>query len=74
MSPLLREAWESLSGPRWQADVAKALGASARSVRRWAVDGGEVPPELVARLARICEDRIALLEAVRGRLRAASRP
>lgn len=54
MTPaLLREAGEVLYGPRWQSELARALGVTDRTVRRW--DAGEfsIPPEVVDQLRRL---------------------
>ena len=40
---LFRDAGEALYGPRWQRDLAAALGVSTRSVRAWAAGEREIP-------------------------------
>lgn len=39
---LLAQIGNALYGPRWQSELARALGVSDRTVRRWAA-GAEVP-------------------------------
>lgn len=44
MTPtLLKSAGELLYGPRWQTDLADALGVSARTMRHWASGDREMP-------------------------------
>jgi hypothetical protein len=40
---LFRDAGAALYGPRWQRDLAAALGVSTRSVRAWAAGEREIP-------------------------------
>lgn len=49
MTALLREAGEALYGPRWQSDLARDLGVSDRTVRRW-VAGQPIPAGLWSEL------------------------
>ena len=55
-----------LYGPHWQSELARALGVSDRTIRRWAA--GQAPPESVWRdIARLARDRVSeLQEAVEG--------
>lgn len=61
----LRAAGEALYGPRWQSDLARALGVSDRSVRGWAAGDRVVPPgvwvDIVALLRQRADDCSALL-------------
>lgn len=70
MSRLLVECGEALYGPQWQSAVARDLGVSDRTVRRW-VAAAEVPPGLYLDLLRLTQERAALLDALAERLRQA---
>ncbi len=69
---LLRETGEALYGPRWQSDLARGLGVSDRTMRRWAADADDLPPGVIADLARLCDERLRTLSGLRTRLTAAT--
>lgn len=71
MSRLLVECGEALHGPRWQTELARDLGVSDRTVRRWVAGTYEVPAGLYLDLLRLTQERAARLDALAGRLRAA---
>jgi DNA-binding transcriptional regulator YdaS (Cro superfamily) len=71
LSRLLVEAGEALYGPRWQSDLARDLGVSDRTVRRWVAGTHDVPPGLYLDLLRLTQERAAALEALAPRLRSA---
>lgn len=71
MSRLLVEAGEALYGARWQSDIARDLGVSDRTVRRWVAGTSEVPSGLYLDLLRLTQERAGVLEALADRLRAA---
>ena len=52
--PDLHTIGRALYGARWQTDLAKALGVSERTVRRW-VAGQPPPPGAWADMARLAE-------------------
>jgi hypothetical protein len=56
----LQSAGEALYGPRWQSDLARALGVSDRTMRRW-VASDDVPDGVWAEIR-------ALVKARRGTL------
>lgn len=67
MTDLLRSAGEALYGPRWQTELARALGVSDRTVRRWVAGATPVPPEALTGLRRLCVRRARrLMELVRS--------
>lgn len=68
MSRLLAECGVALYGPRWQSDLARDLGVSDRTMRRW-VAGKPVPQGLYADLLRIAEERAHVLDDLTERLR-----
>ncbi len=69
MSRLLVEAGEALYGPRWQTDLARDLGVSDRTMRRWVADTSAVPVGLYVDLLRLTQARAAVLDALAPRLR-----
>jgi transcriptional regulator GlxA family with amidase domain len=71
MSRLLAEAGEALYGPRWQCELARQLGVSDRTMRRWAAGTHAVPPGVYVDLLRLTQERAALLDALAPRLREA---
>lgn len=71
---LLKDAGEALYGPRWQSDLAKDLGVSDRTIRRWASGADDLPSGVALDLWRICLERSADLDDVIERLKMASTP
>lgn len=71
MSALLSECGEALYGSRWQTDLARDLGVSDRTVRRWAAGTQEMPQSAHADLLRLTQERASLLDTLAGRLREA---
>jgi hypothetical protein len=65
---LLAQCGEALWGPRWQTDMAEALGVSDRTVRRW-VAGGRIPPGVFVDLIRIASERSAYLDQLADEMR-----
>ena len=68
MTRLLAETGEALYGPRWQSDLARDLGVSDRTVRRWAAGTHDMPPGVCADLLRLTRGRALLPNAVSKRL------
>lgn len=71
MSRLLVESGEALYGPRWQTELARDLGVSDRTMRRWVADTSAVPVGLYVDLLRLTQERAAILDALSPRLREA---
>jgi DNA-binding transcriptional regulator YdaS (Cro superfamily) len=71
MSRLLVECGEALYGPRWQCELARELGVSDRTVRRWIAGAQRVPSGVWLDLLRITQERAAQLDALAPKLRAA---
>ena len=71
MSRLLVECGEALYGPRWQSEMARDLGVSDRTMRRWVADTSAVPVGLYLDLLRLTQERAAVLDALASRLREA---
>lgn len=64
----LREAGTLLFGVRWQSDLARALGTSARMIRYW-VAGTHLPPtDLRQRLCRLLHERVGKMQDMITRL------
>ena len=72
MSRLLVEAGEALYGARWQSSLARDLGVSDRTVRRWVAGTVDVPAGLYLDLLRLTQERAGVLDALADRLRAAA--
>lgn len=68
MSRLLVEAGEALYGPQWQTAMARDVGVSDRTVRRWVAGTSEVPAGLYMDLLRLTQERAAVLDALGPRL------
>lgn len=68
MSRLLIECGEALYGQQWQSALARDLGVSDRTVRRWAA-GGKVPQGVYADLLWVCADHVARIETMAVRLK-----
>jgi predicted transcriptional regulator len=64
MNKLLIEVGEALYGPRWQSEIARALGVSDRTVRRWVQGQNAVPKGVYADLNTLVQDRSAVLHAL----------
>ena len=71
MSRLLVECGEALYGQQWQSALARDLGVSDRTVRRWVAGTFEVPVGLYVDLLRLTQERAALLDSLGPRLRKA---
>jgi methylphosphotriester-DNA--protein-cysteine methyltransferase len=69
MSALLAECGEALYGSRWQTELARDLGVSDRTVRRWAAGEQPMSPSACADLLRLAQERASLLDSLAGRLR-----
>lgn len=67
-SHLLKRCGEALYGPRWQADLARDLSVSDRTVRRWVAESHEVPDGVYVDLRRLCSERAAGLKDLIGEL------
>ena len=73
MTPdLLRESGEALYGARWQSDLARDLGVSDRTVRRWAVGSFAVPAGVWGAIHDLLRERGVAMANVRRRLRRAA--
>jgi hypothetical protein len=70
MSRLLVECGEALYGPQWQTQLARDLGISDRTMRRW-VASGEYPIGVHIDLLRLTIERALTLDDLATRLRAA---
>ena len=62
-SRLLQRCGEALYGPRWQSDLARDLGVSDRTVRRWAA-GMPIPDGVIAELITLCRNRTAAIHDI----------
>lgn len=71
---LLHEAGAALYGPRWQSELARALGVSDRTMRRWAAGGDQPPHGVAGDILTICLRRRRDLDALMMRLKNAKSP
>lgn len=69
MSRLLVECGEAMYGPRWQAELARDLSVSDRTMRRWVADTSAVPAGLYTDLLRLTQERATELDVLAGRLK-----
>lgn len=53
----------ALYGPRWQSELARALGVSGRHMRRW-VAAGEIPQAYAPAIRALIQERIRLLRSL----------
>lgn len=67
MSRLLAEVGEALYGPRWQSALARELGVTDRTVRRWA-SGGPVPARAYRVLELVAMRRVSRLQKLVAKL------
>lgn len=68
MSRLLAECGKALYGPRWHSDLARDLGVSDRTVRRWASGTHDVPDGALVDLLRLTRERGIVLGELARRL------
>ena len=59
--PLIIEVGRALYGPRWQSDLARALGVSDRTVRRWAAGEEQPRPGVYRDALRLVRERAEAL-------------
>lgn len=61
---------EALKGSAWQEALARDLGISSRTVKRYAMAEHPVPPEVALKLAELLGTHARTLRALRDDLRA----
>jgi hypothetical protein len=64
----LRKAGVALYGEQWRSELARALGVTDRTVRRWAHDEYSIPDDARGRITQLCRQRAEMLKAVMRRL------
>jgi predicted transcriptional regulator len=69
MPDILQQVGEALYDARWQSEIARRLGVTDRSVRRW-VAGETEPDDLTPKLRKMVDCRIAKLVKVHEKLAA----
>lgn len=65
---LLHDVGAALYGPRWQSELAAALGVSVRTVQRWASGKNAVPSWLSVKLAESVSGKLQVLEKLSAKL------
>lgn len=71
MHALLIACGQALYGQQWQSALARDLGVSDRTMRRWVAGDQDVPAGLHADLMRLCLERAALLDRLAAKLKPA---
>ena len=66
---LIRRTGEALYGPRWQADLARELDVSERTIRNWVAGAAEPPIGVYVDLLRIVIERGAELDEIEQKLK-----
>ena len=74
MSRLLVECGQALYGTQWQSALARDLGISGRTMRRWVAGTTDAPAGLHVDLLRLTQERAAVLDSLAARLRKAGAP
>jgi plasmid maintenance system antidote protein VapI len=64
----LRKAGVALYGEQWRSELARALGVTDRTIRRWAHDEYSIPDDARERIMELCGQRVEMLNAVMRRL------
>jgi len=64
----LRKAGFALYGEQWRSELARALGVTDRTVRRWVHDEYSIPNDARQRIIELCGQRVEMLNAVMRRL------
>lgn len=71
MHALVIAVGQALYGQQWQSALARDLGISDRTMRRWIAGAQPVPDGLKVDLLRLCVERAQALDDLAERLRAA---
>jgi plasmid maintenance system antidote protein VapI len=64
----LRKAGFALYGEQWRSELARALGVTDRTVRRWVHDEYSIPDDARDHIMELCGQRVEMLNAVMRRL------
>jgi transcriptional regulator with XRE-family HTH domain len=64
----LRKAGFALYGEQWRSELARALGVTDRTIRRWARDEYSIPNDAGERIIELCRARTKMIDAVMRRL------
>jgi hypothetical protein len=69
MHALLVACGQALYGQQWQSALARDLGVSGRTMRRWIAGAQPVPDGLTVDLLRLCVERAQALDDLAERLK-----
>ena len=58
---LLKRCGEALYGPRWQSELAREMGVSTRTMRRWLASPKDMPAGVFALLPKLCQQHAETL-------------
>lgn len=64
-----RKSGEVLFGPRWQTDIARALGVNSRRVRQWIKGERPLPDTIDRDIIKLLENRKLKIETVLNSIR-----
>lgn len=73
-SSLIRRAGEALYGPRWETDLARDLGVSDRTARKWDSGDQQPRPGVYTDLHRLLLERAAEIDALLPQIADAATP
>jgi transposase-like protein len=69
MHALVIAVGQALYGQQWQSALARDLGVSDRTMRRWVAGAQEVPDGLSVDLLRLCVERAQVLDDLEKKLK-----
>lgn len=72
MTDLLEDCGTALYGADWKSPLARALGVTDRTVRRWATGASPIPATAWGDIAALVADRRSDLATLRDRIAATS--
>ncbi len=67
-APLLEKAGQALYGPRWQTELARIVGVSDRTMRRWLASPHDIPVGVWRDIDAALLERGMAIERVRNEL------
>jgi hypothetical protein len=64
----LCKAGFALYGEQWRSELARALGVTDRTIRRWVHEEYSIPDDAEERITKLCRARVKMLDEVTRRL------
>ncbi len=68
MNELLQQAGEALYGPRWQSELARIVGVSDRTMRRWLAEPHDIPIGVWQDIDGALINRVQAIQNVRDQI------